>query len=336
MSRHCTLHIGTEKTGTTSLQVRLARARSELDAQRVRYCASLGSPSHRSLAVFAMGFAPNDDGFQALEISTPQDHARFGQALKKAFAAEVAEFAGAERWIISSEHLHSRLRRLEQVQKVRSFLAPHFDHVTIYLHLRPQIDMAVSLASTAARVGTAVTPNFFSSVSPQNGYYDHLSLFRTWSEVFGEENLRCVAFGREPDMLERLKVDLDLRLSGEGAVGHLNKALDVRVIAMVAAVTQSGMGTRIPMAILDQMPLRERLSPGRAFAQEVQARFDADNARLIAQCPDLQSGDLTPDWPCYTEAGNLDLLTQPCAFGAELAQLIGLYNAALEQPRPKR
>ena len=335
MSRHCVLHIGTEKTGTTSIQVGFSEGRAALDAQGVRYCRSLGVPAHRLLSVHAMNVQGADDAFQNLHIVTQQDHTQFRQRLDEAFAAEIAEFPEAKLWIISSEHLHSRLKNIDQVRRVKAFLDPHFESIEVYIHLRPQIDMAISLASTMARIGGAVTPTYFEEITPSSPYYDYLGLYSTWAEVFFEQNLRCIAFRREPDFARRLKDDYQLNLPDRVLDFRLNSALDVRVIALVNAVAHNDPKVRIPMDFLDELPVNERLSPGRGRAQEIQAQFDTDNARLIERCRDLQPGDLTPDWSRYPIEGNLELLDVPCVFEAELAQVLRRYNAALERVKQK-
>ncbi|TDL83515.1 hypothetical protein E2L08_02395 [Palleronia sediminis] len=309
MERLCILHIGTEKTGTTALQMRLVARRARLARQGLRYPEALGTPSHRALAVACQRLDPGDDGAQALGAVTAPGLARLRATLAERLGQELDAWGGCDRWLISSEHLHSRLRTEDEVARVRDLLAPHFDEIVVVLHLRPQIDMLVSLASTAARVGQRVDAGFLRARAGDGHYCEYLRLWRLWANVFGAARLKLVAFRRSPDIgdtLERL-ADADLA-AGPKEAARMNAFLDIRALALVNAAVDAGRPLGRRSEWFDALRVVEQLRPGRGFAAEIQRRFDADNARLVELCPDLVPGDLDPAPDAFPERGNLHLL----------------------------
>ncbi|MFN3867408.1 MAG: hypothetical protein ACK4MD_11960, partial [Demequina sp.] len=105
------LHIGTPKTGTTTLQRWFAGNRAAVLAQGVWYPETLGAENHRKLTTHARDSDRPDDSFARLGIRGPEDHARFRRDLEAAFDAEAdrARAAGARAALISNEHLWSRI-----------------------------------------------------------------------------------------------------------------------------------------------------------------------------------------------------------------------------------
>jgi hypothetical protein len=103
-----------------------------------------------------------------------------------------------------------------------------------------------------------------------------------------------------------------------------NRGLDWRTIALANAVTRgfAETGVAVPDWPIDDLPGAERLAPGRALLQAVQARFDAGNAALAARRTDITLADLTPDWDAHPVEGNLSLLEAPCFFAPQIAHLI--------------
>ena len=71
------LHIGTAKTGTTTLQHWFASNRESLQAQGIYYPKSLGKVNHRALSIFAMNPERPDDSFYRNKIFSVADHQIF-------------------------------------------------------------------------------------------------------------------------------------------------------------------------------------------------------------------------------------------------------------------
>jgi hypothetical protein len=329
------LHIGTEKTGTTATQRWAARNRDALLRQGVRYSQVLGQRSHINLYLWCLTPGRGDDGFNRINISSESERREFRARLPDEFATEVSEAkkSGCHTFLISSEHCHSRLIRHKEVERAREFLEPHFDEIEVTCCLRPQIDLAVSVASNVAKWGNPITRAYFESVTPESSYYDYKTLADRWSAAFGAEKLRLVPFRRTPDVTEIIAARGGIDITDLQPPVRSNEALGVGVMAMTNAIKAQPRDARwtepfayIPLEVLHLLPREQRLQPGLELAKAVQARFEENNADLTNSRADIEMADLEPDWSRYDAPGNLDLLERPCAFSAELAALVQLFN----------
>jgi hypothetical protein len=196
----CILHIGTEKTGTTSIQEFLAGNRARLAADGFLYPSSLGETNHFYLAVHAL--APGDES----DISA-YAQADFGMDLpgfRTTLAARFREEAGAtsaRTLIVSSEHLHSRLVSDEEKRSLLAFLAPYCERIQVLVYLRRQDKVASSLVSTAFKNGhTNIDGIYDAAPDLLPYYYDYRALLEGYARVFGKETLRVRLF-EEPELL---------------------------------------------------------------------------------------------------------------------------------------
>ncbi|SLN69128.1 hypothetical protein [Roseisalinus antarcticus] len=323
------LHIGTEKTGTTSLQVFMHENRASLLQAGILYPEKLGGVNHRWIASYGLDPEAGDETFVALGLKDQDALDAFRADVEARLAEQVAAASDARICFLSSEHLHSRLRTADQVARVRDLLAGMFDEVEVHIHLRPQVDVAVSLASTSSRVGGRVGHDFFERIRARQIYYNYDLLVSTWEEVFGADNVLCLPFKTQPDFLGYIARRMDLDLTGLPLPARVNEALDVRVMAMVNALVESGTPQRIDFRVLDMLPVEQKLTLDLATARRLQARFEDSNRTLIARRHDLAPGQLQPQWSRYPEEGNLDLLDEPCVFASSLADLVRHYNGLI-------
>lgn len=324
------LHIGTEKTGTTSLQHWGALNRPALIRQGVFYSKALGQVNHRKISLWALDPDTRDEGWDSYGLTTTAQRDHLRATLPGELADEVAQARkrGCHTFVISNEHCQSRLRTATSIQRLQAMLAPLFDEITILCSLRPQIDVAVSLASTLARGYQRVDRTRFLRIRAHNAYYNYEDLHQRWATGFGDQNLRFVPFRRQPDLVEHLTQLLNLDKTTLTPPARFNEALDVRVMAMVNVIIaaretrpqDAGLAT-LPF---DRLPCTEKLQPGLEIARRVQARFDKSNANLAARRPDVTAADLQPDWSKYEAPPNLGLLNQGAIFADPLSATLAI------------
>jgi len=333
------LHIGTPKTGTTSCQRWFAKNRAELRAQGVIYPQSLGAVNHRSLTVYGQDYGKPDPSFQRRQIKTAGDHSAYREQLRAEFLAEVQEHPTAHHWVISNEHLFSKIKTVAAITRVRDFLAPHFAEITVYLHLRPQVDLLVSGASQQARLGRVVSLKTLTrpAVSDSSAYFNYDQAATRWASVFGLENLRLVPFKKHPSITEYLQNTLGIDRKNTTPVPHINEALGWQTMAMVNGLgTQAAqLGNLTNSLFLNQMPKGERLQIGLSVAQKIQARFTGSNTRLAARHPEITLADLTPDWSRFDTPENASRLNDEATYSEQFAYVITRYRQELrlEQAR---
>ncbi|MFN7089590.1 MAG: hypothetical protein ACK4P4_03455 [Allorhizobium sp.] len=329
------LHIGTEKTGTTSFQEFCHKNRKLLLEQKVLYPTNLGVRNHRELAIYALDLANDDDGLRHLRLKSEDDLQEFRDGVQRKLEMQVSQASNADVCIISSEHFHSRLEQPHEIERVKVLLDPLFDEIEVHLHLRPQIDVVVSLASTQTRVGGAVRRSFFDRPKPTQLYFNYNLLVKAWEDVFSASNVHLLAFRKTSNFLGFIESHLSLDFGNMPVPSRVNEAIDVRVMAMVNALVDSGSQQRIDHRVIDLLPVVEKVRPDLKMAKAVQDRFTRSNQELVARRMDLYDGDLMPSWDSYSETGNLDYLDMPCAFSRPLADLITYYNTIITHEKAK-
>ena len=286
----CILHLGSEKTGTSSIQKYFGAHRDALLNEGLWYPRSFtnaGGHVHLNLSTAALEGTLKDDSAAVVEFR--KEHRR-------------AKKAGAKSVLFSSEFFHSELRDTQAVQRLKTFLSHFFDRFQLVYYARRQDQMLASMHSTAVRGAWTSDPDAL-SVYPSKGhyYFDHFSVCNLWSAQFGRENLVCRVYERDKllngDIIDdfsdvlglgvdasRPRVASNESLSFEtmsallllnGSKHKDNKELRRKLIAMGAKRN----GKRVPMLT-------------KADAQQFQNRFAESNAKFFASYidPSLATG----------------------------------------------
>ncbi|PTQ66226.1 hypothetical protein [Celeribacter persicus] len=184
----CLLHIGTEKTGSTSIQNFLTCNIEEFSRHGIKICETLGVGNNRVLASYFQGRL--DDFSRQHKLKTLEEQKAYFAADLDAFRLEVeAARKTHEIFLISSEHLHSRLTTPEQVADLQAFLSPLFDEIQVFGYFREQASLVKSNYSTWVEGGggAASLAKFCQEATPGNPYYDYCALAEMWTEAFGRD-----------------------------------------------------------------------------------------------------------------------------------------------------
>lgn len=281
-----TLHIGTEKTGSTSIQRALAARREELLAYGILYPYLFGSENHMELAVAAMGLRP-DDTLQMLETArSGLDYHAYTAALTYRLHEEIAA-ARVSHLLISNEHCHGRLDNLESVRRILEIVDQPIEQVEVIVYLRRQDRMAISMHSTRLRDGG--TGEILPTLDPLPAYFDFHRLMSNYAEVFGVASLRPRLFEADRlvngDVVADFFANLNIPVS-PGPMVRDNPSLSreqARFLELFNArfplIVEGGLNPnsgQVISAIRDT--LRGRVGrPSRTQAQVFQAQFDEVN-----------------------------------------------------------
>ena len=213
----CVLHIGTEKTGTTTLQAHLALNRDTLLERgfMVPICLSpyRKLANHERLTTYALRPEKIDDDLRvaARLISSTQidDHrAKILSDLQR----EIENISAViETLLLSNEHCHSRLVEEDEVALLKELLSEFAEDFKIVVYLRPQHELAVSLYTQALKAGhfnIGVLPQFSSGKKlwVNKRYFDYFDLINRWSSIFGVENI-IVRIYSEHDLINGNVID---------------------------------------------------------------------------------------------------------------------------------
>lgn len=234
------LHIGTEKTGSTSIQQFLFQNRTRLSKLGYLFPATAGYLSNRKLVVYSKR-APEADLAEApLDVNDPRELAQWKESFVLKHCEEVLHFHSRHKnqstVVYSSEHLQSRLTAVDEIKSVARLLRPLYDELRVVVYLRRQDRYAMSAHSTAIRGGNRNSFSF-ENVHGQGPYYNYRELLQNWSEVFGEAAIDVRIF--EKDRLQDGDVVSDFRNAmsvDPGAEGLIMPPVENEALSYTAQV----------------------------------------------------------------------------------------------------
>jgi hypothetical protein len=223
------LHIGTEKTGTTSIQEFLRSNRGQLLAQGVKFPKLPGPPNQISLSTAALEEVHSSIE-HIFDLHSLNDLVAFRKdmsaTLAEAFADSTCKMA-----ILSNEHCSSRLLQQAEVQTLHDMLRPFFDRMFIVVYLRRQDEFLLSTYSTAVKTGVTRPASPPRYASRRDLRYDYWGLLRRWERVFGRDAMICRKFESNAlkdgdvveDFLQTVGVENDTAFERSP---HQNESLD--------------------------------------------------------------------------------------------------------------
>jgi hypothetical protein len=183
------LHIGTEKTGTTSVQKFFRTNRERLARNGILYPATPGNENHTGLTVAAQKLARHGPLRKLKGVQSVESAREFRSTLMEELAAE---FRGGpyKTVVMSGEHCSSRLLDDKEVQWLKDYLSPFFETIKIVVYIRRQDDFLLSTYSTSVKSGSirelAAPPERLVEAR-----YNHWELLSRWARIFGREHIVC-------------------------------------------------------------------------------------------------------------------------------------------------
>ena len=184
----CVLHIGTEKTGTTILQNWLYFNQSILSHNGIFLSNRIGKTNNRLIPAFFQTHF--DEWAKSNSISNNNEKNLFFKNFLSDFSSEIIKASRKHNtFVITSEHLHSRLTKHEEVEALNIFLKKYFNQIEVVCYFRSQFDLAVSRYSTSLKAHLSASLDaVIDNINPDNHYYNYAKVADLWSGVFGKEN----------------------------------------------------------------------------------------------------------------------------------------------------
>ena len=213
------LHIGLQKTGTTSIQHALGLSREILRKDGLYFPDDDELPD--IYAGNAMGLKPFASGkgeaFRQWVVKGPDEYRQhFAERLR--ISTELAGRAGCRGYILSSERC-STLAGVSDIERLRTLMEEFFSAVDIIIYLRDQLSYCVALYATAVAGGG--THSLDSALSDNRFRRSGLNfdlLCRRWEESWGQASVKVRLFpGSSPGTHALLEdfasvIDFDGRL----------------------------------------------------------------------------------------------------------------------------
>ena len=157
----------------------------------------VGKGNHRWIPLFANNDSFSDEFIVRQQFKNEEDRKKKIFQKKKLFFDECQRAANAcNTLILSSEHFQSRLRTLEEIQRLRNLALEVADEIIIVLYIRDPLKTAVSLLSTAIKGGG--TPSGLPSPSKRNleNICNHGQAIKRWKECFPDAKIVVRRFDR--------------------------------------------------------------------------------------------------------------------------------------------
>lgn len=354
MEKKCLiLHIGIEKTGTTSIQNVLSVNRSLLRENGVVFPRSLGPVNHTLLAAACL-----DDGvvdnIKAHQLARGRCHEEeFRRRVECSLAEELGSGPAWNSLIVSTELIHSRLTQSSEIDRLWSILSPFVDEVRLVVFLRRQDEQAVSRFSSVLRAGHSGFSEIFEdlgghfylevpegrNISDFEQYYDYRRLLERFRHVVRAEDMvvRCYEdFRRETGVVgEFLEIANLSHLELQDCRSDLNRSMSARAQFLMSAVNEiakpwhkSGLRNLTCKELQKSIEMENGGEPRevpRAEAQRFSQRFAESNEWVRAKFfPDRRSL-FSDDFSGYPESVDYT------GFESDLAPLISRYRGAAKR-----
>jgi hypothetical protein len=197
MNRELTLHIGTSKTGSSSIQRVLAGQREALKAQGAYMPTSPGWANHAMLPAALVSDPKILWGFHPATWEGMKPAERIAQFCDE-FPAEMAALPNwVKHAVITAEQIGGLLRSTEEVQRLADQLTPYFAKIRVVVYLRRQDLHAASAYSQWLRGGLLVEPGLPAGGPRELPEYDYGALVSRYALVFGEDAVVPRIFSRD-------------------------------------------------------------------------------------------------------------------------------------------
>lgn len=334
------LHIGTEKTGTTTLQALGSLNRALLLKNGLFYPASPGDRNHTGLAFYAADGAA-DDLVSDPSMTTKQGREQFRERFAHSLRTEVAHSKAPAVWI-SNEHLSSRLKGEEEVNRIAALLKPIFQTVKVVAYLRHQPELYVSFLSTSVKSGGGLDRPPPTDTAWQ--YYNYELMLEKWAAAFGRENIIARVYDKrvlaKGDIIDDFFNAIGMKMP-EGLVRPevMNRRLDRATIHFLELFNQFAKrsdGNYAPVLAGDIVQALENMSNGPAFTvdPDILRRIDRLFAPSNQRVAELYFGRSSPLFPSGKfpdlPAGPPLTVTKAVSIGLELWRYkqtqLGLYK----------
>ncbi len=229
------IHIGLEKTGTTTIQEFAYQNRSLLTVDNIYYPDSPGIKNHTNLPAYAYDKNLNDLAVRK-NITNTNDRIYFRNSFEEKFKRELKPIREKKmNLLLSSEHLSSRVGDESEIRKLLSLFTSLNYQPKIIIYLRRQDEMLLSTYSTWVKCGATEELN-------HNAYkkkrYDFLSQLKLWENCVGQENIIVGLFHKKRllngDLIQDFckKVDINYK-QYELPESKLNKSLSAIQLAFL-------------------------------------------------------------------------------------------------------
>lgn len=304
------LHIGTEKTGTSSVQQWGAKNRELLKKSGIFYSKSLGELDHRKASVYARLPDRPDDGFIRYGIKNVDQHEQFKRQVEQDLAKEIesAKNINCRYFFVSSEHFHSRIDNSVMVEEVKKLFSPFFDDIEILAYIRPQAELFQSRISVNVRNLDIFENELKNKWEKDITYFDYFAMWVRWSNLFNKVTFK--PFNKHKNVVVDIAKIVGIDLANFKTPERVNEKLDYRMGLISHQLNKVASSISIKKELLtlyfDQVECEEPITISRTLASKINAFYRNSNLKLCEANPDLSINDIESDLKKFPIAGTAE------------------------------
>ena len=268
------IHIGIEKTATTSLQSFLRKNDQEL-LKHGYFLPKSGGEFNQEL--FAKSFSRGPTNFLKRHgVFERSAQAKIRDQLQRDIEDEINQLKTSPKaMIITSEWLHSKLTTADEVKALGVFLRKFSQKTQVICYLKEQSALANSRYSTSLKFGSSRPfGQYIGECSPEITYFNHFETLSRWSEIVSGNDLSCRLFSKKDlngrsiftDFLNQLNIlhESDSWLNPSA----LNQSFSLKGALIFRALNETLAGSKIPWK--HKETLSEALAGSHNFVTEAE------------------------------------------------------------------
>ncbi len=345
----CILHLGTEKTATSSIQAWLYAQEARLLDQGVAVSHAIGKPNNRDLvAYFQSDF---DDWFKDRGILSVSQKKSYFRGFEENLSREIESASKKyNKFVISSEHFHSRLKRQEDIGSLAEYCKKYFDRITLLCYFKEQSVLARGVYSTRLVFGTSESEEeYLKKITPDMLYYNYHRFLTRWEDSFKPDKIEAVIFSEQlfedgnilKDFAKRCGIQLD-SMADSFNQARVNVSLTRTQRTLVRALNtalprydKAGRLNRVRTSMVEQ--IRGLSAPGENRAAffdtaAIYALFDESNREFAKKFLNVTANPFEPP-ETVTEDVAMDRDAWEM-FEAEMQPVLsGLFGSLLKGPK---
>lgn len=193
------LHVGTTKTGTTSVQEFMYNNEKKLRDRGVIYPKFAGDPRHkRSNHIRMIGYAQNSDVTNSIKLSLGLNNVAESESYREWFGKLfIQKTKDVDKTIvISSEHCSALLTDEAEIKRLHSLLSSTGHEVKLIVYVREQVNYLKSSYSTQLKNGDMGDISYPSKKTIEEKY-NYSLILNKWASIFKKENMIVRVFERD-------------------------------------------------------------------------------------------------------------------------------------------
>jgi len=237
--RRCILHIGTEKTGSSSIQAFLNKNRKALLKDGILYPETSIAGSQWEFVALTHPHPWKTDVGQSLNIHDVESRENFRTLFLENLKRQAAQFPQAKTLLVSSEHFHSRLDEAP-IRRLKAILDELVENFEIIVYFRRQDKLAISHFTTQIKSGFLGTDMNLTYIPVNDRYYNFDKLVTQWSNVFGFDAIKAGLYKKlsatENGLLNDFCTKCDINLSDKVHPKWYNRSLSAAGLKFIQSV----------------------------------------------------------------------------------------------------